>query len=159
KIEDERGTKMADLILAYTRRIFNWHASRVDDFNSPIVKGMARYDAKANQGTRTLSDDELRRLWFATEAPEPFHALARFLLLTGARRSEARKLPWSEIKETEWQLPAARNKTKHDLTRPLSKAALDVLASVPKVAGSSFVFSKGNSPMSLSKPFNRLCEA
>lgn len=81
-IEDENGTKMSDLVLAYVRKIFNWHAGRVDDFDSPIVQGMGRYDAKANQGTRVLSDDELRAIWRATEpdkkAPQPFHALIRF---------------------------------------------------------------------------------
>ena len=66
-IEDRNGTKMADLTLAYVRKVFNWHAGRVDDFNSPIVRGMSRYDAKANQGTRVLSDDELRKLRAATE--------------------------------------------------------------------------------------------
>jgi Arm DNA-binding domain/Phage integrase central domain len=66
EIEDENGTKMSDLVLAYVRRIFTWHAGRVDDFNSPIVAGMGRYDAKANQGTRVLSDEELRAVWKAT---------------------------------------------------------------------------------------------
>ena len=51
-IEDRCGAKMADLTLAFVRKIFNWHASRVDDFNSPITPAMGRYDAKANQGTR-----------------------------------------------------------------------------------------------------------
>ena len=67
KIEDANGAKMADLTLAFVRRIFNWHAARVDYFNSPIVRGMSRYDAKANQGTRILSDDEIRKIWAATE--------------------------------------------------------------------------------------------
>jgi len=75
-IEDECGTMMADLTLAYIRKILNWHSARVDNLNSPIARGMNRYDAKANQGTRVLSDDELRRLWQATEpneeAPQPF---------------------------------------------------------------------------------------
>jgi integrase len=115
-IEDENGAKMADLTLAYVRKIFNWHAGRVDDFNCPIVRSMNRYDAKANQGTRTLNDDELRAIWNATEPnekePQPFHALIRFLLLTGARRAEANEMPWSEVDGENWLLPAARNKVK-----------------------------------------------
>ena len=66
-----------------------------------------------------LSDDELRAIWKATEDRQPFHALVRFLLLTGARRNEARCLPWDEISGTDWKLPASRNKVKVDLTRPL----------------------------------------
>ena len=115
---------MADLTLAFVRKIFNWHASRVDDFNSPITPAMGRYDAKVNQGTRVLTDDELRAIWQATEGRQPFHALVRFLLLTGARRNEARYLSRGEVDGAVWTLPAARNKTKVELVRPLSKAVL-----------------------------------
>jgi integrase len=160
-IEDENGTKMSDLVLAYVRKIFNWHAGRVDDFNSPIVQGMGRYDAKANQGTRVLSDDELCAIWKATEpdemAPQPFHALIRFLLLTGARRAEASEMPWSEIDGSNWTLPPERNKTKVEHLRPLSKAAQAALESTPVIHGGTLVFSHdGTAPMSLTKPTERL---
>jgi len=160
KIEDENGAKMADLTLAYIRKIFNWHASRVDDFNSPITRSMSRYDARANQGTRVLSDDELRAIWNATEpnekVPQLFYALVRFLLLTGARRTEAREMPWSEVKDSVWILPAERNKTKVELVRPLSKAAQSVLESVPRIDGTRLVFCSGAARMSLTKPTERL---
>jgi integrase len=41
----------------------------------------------------------------------------------------------------DWVLPAARNKTKVDLVRPLSKAAMGILQRVPRIDGSAFVFS------------------
>ena len=152
-IEDANGPKMADLVLAFLRQIFAWHSSRVDDFNSPVVRGMSRYNAKANQGTRVLTDDEIRKLWAATEASGPFNAVIRFLLLTGCRRDEARELPWKEIDGSAWHLPAVRNKVKQDLTRPLSKAAMAVLASVAEIDGGKFVFSNdGNRPLSLTAP-------
>jgi hypothetical protein len=46
-------------------------------------------------------------------------------------------MPWSEIDGGDWLLPASRNKTKVDLLRPLSAAAL---ATLPEKAG-EFVFS------------------
>jgi integrase len=157
KIEDANGVKMADLVLAYIRKIFAWHSSRVDDFNSPIVRGMNRYDAKARQGTRVLTDDEIRKLWAATETAEPFHALIRFLLLTGARRDEAREMPWTEIDGTDWHLPALRNKVKADLTRPLSKSAQGALNGLPVIDGGKYVFSNdGARPLSLTAPTARL---
>jgi len=162
KIEDECGAKMADLTLAYVRKIFNWHASRVDDFNSPLARNMSRYDAKAHQGTRVLNDDEIRRLWDATGPSEesPFHALIRFLLLTGARRREVTELPWNEIDGTNWLLPAARHKNKTDLTRPLSKTTMTVLRGVPTIAGGRLVFSlDGVHPLSLTEPTAALKEA
>ena len=159
KIEDENGTKMSDLTLAYLRRVFNWHVSRTDDFVSPVSRNMNRYNARANAGTRVLTDHELRVLWAVTEpdenAPQPFHALFRFLLLTAARRAEANEITWAEIDGAVWTLPADRNKTKVDLVRPLSKAAQAVLESLPRIDGARFVFSSGPG-LHLTKPTERL---
>jgi integrase len=54
---------------------------------------------------------------------------------------EAAAMSWREISGTEWTLPAARNKTKEKLIRPLSAAAQQELFKVPKLAGTDFVFS------------------
>jgi hypothetical protein len=40
------GSTMADRTLAIIRKILNWHATRSDDFRSPIVRGMARVKPK-----------------------------------------------------------------------------------------------------------------
>jgi integrase len=53
--------------------------------------------------------------------------MAKFILLTAARRSEVSGMTWAEIDKGDWTLPAARNKTKVDLVRPLSSTALSVL--------------------------------
>jgi PHD/YefM family antitoxin component YafN of YafNO toxin-antitoxin module len=50
-IEDESGPVMADRTLATVRRIMNWHASRSDEFRSPIVRGMARTKGKERNGS------------------------------------------------------------------------------------------------------------
>jgi integrase len=159
-IQHRCGDRMADLTLAYLRKVLNWHAGRVDDFSSPIVKGMGRYNGIEQARSRVLDDAELRAIWAASQEPKPFHALVRFLLLTAARRNEARELPWNEIDGTDWTLPAARNKTKVELLRPLSKAAQAVLATQPR--GGEFVFTStmGQRPLSLSKPkvaFDKAC--
>jgi integrase len=67
-------------------------------------------------------------VWKGAEVNGVFGAYVRFILLTSARRSEAAGITWGEIKDGVWTLPAARNKTKVDLVRPLSEAALNVLA-------------------------------
>jgi integrase len=155
KVQGRSGDRMADITLAYLRKALNWHAGRVDDFNSPIVKGMGRYNGKEQARLRTLSDDEIRKLWAATtpDRKNPFHALVRFLLLTGCRRNEARGLAWGEIDGTDWKLPASRNKTKVDFTRPLSKATQALLADQPHIDGGPFVFTTtGHHPLSASKP-------
>jgi integrase len=144
------GARMADLALAYIRRIMNWHATRSDDFRSPIVRGMARVKAKERARERTLTDDELRAVWKAADGTQgPFGLYVQFLLLTAARRSEAAEMVRGELIGTDWTLPADRNKTKVDLVRPLSAAALAVLAKAPKLAGCEFVFSTdGKNPIS-----------
>jgi integrase len=128
KIEDERGPVMADKVLAFLSKLFSWHASRSDEFRSPLVRGMARTKSKERARERTLTDDELRMVWKRAEVNGIFGAFIRFTLLTAARRSEAAHMTWGEIDGAVWTLPAARNKTKVDLVRPLSEAALVVLA-------------------------------
>jgi integrase len=143
-IEDESGPVMADRVLATVRKVMNWHASRSDEFRSPIVRGMARTSGKDRARARVLSDDELRALWTAAFGSSgPFGAFVQFLLLTAARRGEAAGLVWNEIEGADWILPAGRNKVKVDLVRPLSREAQDVLAKLPRIGKKGFVFTTG----------------
>jgi hypothetical protein len=68
KIEDENGPAQATIVLAIVRRIFAWHAARSDDFNSPIVRGMARTTASDHRRARMLDDEEIRRVWQTASA-------------------------------------------------------------------------------------------
>jgi hypothetical protein len=68
EIADDRGPVMADRCLAYTRKAFNWWATRDDTFNTPIVKGMAHTKPKERARRRTLDDQEIRDLWAGLEA-------------------------------------------------------------------------------------------
>jgi integrase len=140
-IQDARGPAAADTTLAILRRVMNWHATRSDDFRSPLVRGMSRHRSKENARAKILNDDELRAVWMAAgEMDGPFGAFVKFLLLTSARRNEAARMVHDEVVGTDWTLPAARNKTKHDLCRPLGKAAQSVLAALPRFAKSPYVF-------------------
>jgi len=139
QIADERGAVMADRTLAYIRKVLNWHATRSDTYQCPIVKGMARNSGQARE--RILTDDELRTVWRAAGAAGTFGSLVKFILLTTARRDEAAKMRWHEIEGCDWTLPAGRNKTKLDLIRPLPKAAQDLLAAVPRFKGCPYAFS------------------
>jgi integrase len=162
KIEDRSGATMADRTLAVVRKIMNWHASRSDDFRTPIVKGMARTKPSELARERVLTDDELRKIWAVNNGV--FSRFIRFLLLTGARRNEASEMTWAEIDEGDWTLPAARNKTKVDLVRPLSKAAQAIVEEElpgPQIAGakskSDWVFTTdGLSPISGFSKFKAL---
>jgi len=130
RIEEGSGAAMATQTLALIRKVMNWHATRSDDFHSPIVRGMARTERSEQARERILSDDELRKVWGANNGI--FSAYVRFLLLTAARRNEAAQMTWAELQGSDWTLPAARNKTGVDLVRPLSKAAQAILKTLPK---------------------------
>jgi integrase len=141
RIEDENGPVMADRVLATVRKVMNWHASRSDEFRSPIVHGMARTSSKERARARILADDEIRAIWRAAEtARGPFPAFVQFLLLTGARRSEAAAMARSELAGGDWTLPAARNKVKVDLIRPLSPMALAVIEKLPRIGEGDLIF-------------------
>jgi len=144
-IELESGPVAADRALALIRRIMNWYATRADNFAPPVVKGMARTKTKERARSRILTDNEIRAIWNSKEIGA-FPALVRFLLLTGARRAEAANMRWEEIDGDSWTLPGSRNKTRLDLTRPLSATALAVIEE--QRSDCPFVFSKGRKAIS-----------
>jgi integrase len=141
KVEVNAGLRMADVTLGVLRRIFHWQELRDDEFRSPVIRGMARQRPAEHRRTRILTDDEIRAVWKATEDKTVFSTLVRFLLLTSARRSEASAMKWGEIDaDGVWTLPASRSKTKTEIIRPLSKAAQEVLAGLPRFEGCDFAF-------------------
>jgi hypothetical protein len=52
-VADAGGPVMADRVLAYVRKAFNWRATRDDDFLPPIVPGMARTKGKETESCQT----------------------------------------------------------------------------------------------------------
>jgi integrase len=64
----------------------------------------------------------------------PWPNIYRLGLLTGARYSEIVGLTWDEIdlEGAVWTLPESRSKVKIECKRPLSKAAVELLRSIPK---------------------------
>jgi integrase len=152
KIEDRNGATMAHSTLAIIRKILRWYSVRDEDFVVPIVPGMARIKPDDHARARILNDAELLAIWkTAEERADPFAAMIQFMLLTTARRSEAAAMTWDEIVDDDigqcWLLPAARNKVKVDLLRPLSAAALAVLNARPKIAGVPYIFTYGRKPL------------
>jgi integrase len=147
------GATMAHVTLAVIRKIMRWHATCDEDYVVPIVPGMGRIKPDEHARSRILTDDELRRVWRTAESRpnDPFAAMIRFMLLTACRRSEAAALTWDEIVTDDigpcWLLPAARNKVKVDLIRPLSEAAQELLAAQPRIDECPYVVTYGRRPL------------
>jgi integrase len=150
EIEDANGPVMADRTLAYVRKAFNWYATRDDQFNVPVVRGMARIKPKERARTRVLSDDEIRAIWPELAKAGTFGALVKTLLLTAQRRDEVAHMSRQEIgNDGIWTIPAERYKAKRPNFVPLSKAALAVIAAQPKHDDCDYVFpSRAKSPYS-----------
>jgi integrase len=149
RIADERGPVRSDRALSALSRLLTWHARR-SDFVSPLTRGMRRTSIAERARSRTLSDDELRRVWVAAEQDKgPFGPFVRFLLLTCARRSEAGGLRLSELSEdgTAWTIPGARYKNGRDVVIPLSKAAQAIVAARPVLAGDYVFGTNGSHPL------------
>jgi integrase len=94
-----------------------------------------------------LGTDELRAFWACCCHPEgtgisPWHGGAlKILLLLGQRREEIAQLRFEEIEGDDLVLPPSRTKNRRQHVLPLPKAAMAILESVPRLAGSEFVFS------------------
>jgi integrase len=151
-IEEKRGPVAADRTLAYVRKALNWYATRDGEFNSPIVRGMARTNPKERERERVLGDEEIRDLWAALDQMTgygPFRRLVRGLLLSGQRRDEVARMRWDEIDGDVWTIPAARYKTKRDHVVPLIPGMLAEIGPKPQKGG-PFVFSTsgGDKPFS-----------
>jgi integrase len=138
---EQRGETVPDEVLRILNVIFRWHAVRDDDFNNPLVPGMRRTKAKERERTRVLTDAEIQAIWLAAERlSSTFAYLVQLLLLTAARRNEVAHATWSEFSGGIWTLPQERSKTKTEVVRPLSHAALQLLADIPEISGCPHVF-------------------
>ena len=80
-------------------------------------------------GDRTLTNVEMKRLWFAESAHLP---LFKYLLLTGQRIGEAQLANWSDIRDGRWYIPAENSKNKKSHWIPITDAIEDVLENLPR---------------------------
>jgi integrase len=150
RVVDGGAPIAANRVLAAVRKFFNWCVARDIIAASPCAGVKPPTAERARD--RVLSDDELRLVWqAANKFGGTFGSLVKMLALTGQRRDEVARMRWDELDfETRlWTLPPARTKNNQPHEVPLSKAALAVLQSVPRVADSPFVLTNaGPSPAS-----------
>ena len=151
----DRGSPVAaNRILAALRRMCNWAVERGIIAASPCDKVKPPTAEKSRD--RVLSDDELRRLWAATDAIGwPSGPLVRLLLLTGQRRDEVGRMRWREVDldAALWTIPKERAKNGQAHAVPLSAPALAILRALPRIDGgkgsTDYVFTtSGKTPVS-----------
>jgi integrase len=155
EIAKGHGPVMADRVLAYVRKAFNWQMIGDDNFKSPIVRGMARTKPKQRARKRVLTDEEIREVWAALETadvPTCYPSFVKLLLVTVTRRNEASMMNSSELDGGLWVIPGTRYKTKLDHVILLTEGARALIGSKPEgfEGNSWFVFSTTNGKRSFS---------
>jgi integrase len=130
----------ANRTLTVIKTMFGWAIQRDIVSTSPCVG--VKPPTLEQTRDRVLSDDELRGIWLAAERlGGPYASLVKLLALTGQRRDEVARMSWSEVNLDAWlwTLPRERSKNgkPHDI--PLSKPAVAVLKSLPRIGDSPFV--------------------
>jgi integrase len=132
-----RGTHCAaHQLLAHMRRVFNFAIERDMLEHSPCdrVKGRTLIGERVVR-KRVLTDDELRKLWGASERiGGAYGPLWQLLLVTGQRRSDVAEARWDEFDLVNklWTIPEERFKSEVQQIVPLSQLALDIIAKLPR---------------------------
>jgi integrase len=130
---------MANRSQDYLSWFFGWAVGRLMIDRNPLA-GLKR-PVKEQSRDRVLDDKELASVWRASETLGwQFRGALRLAILTGLRREEVSALRWSEIVDGEIRLAAERCKNARAHILPLSKAAQAVIADLPRIVGSDFVF-------------------
>lgn len=135
---------LANRLLAYLRRFFNWCYEK--DLIAVVPTDRIRPPAKNQSRKRVLSKAEVAEVWAALDdVPGLFGTIFRTLLLTGQRKEEVGGMGWKELEDLEgeaptWSIPGERTKNHLDHFVPLHAAVASFLRSVPRVKGSGLVF-------------------
>lgn len=141
----------ADATLAQIGALFNWHASRDDDFHSPIKTGGRKEMRRAKplkerERDRVLSDQELRVMWPILGDMGIYGASVKCMLLTTQRVHKVGAMRRSKIidgvldPKTNQIIDGVWDPTRKDdppnkpvSLVPLSRMAREVIAGVPIV--------------------------
>ena len=141
KVEDEHGARAADYVLNVVRSIANWFATRHDDYNPPIVRGMRRQLPSEQARERILSDDEIRVIWKAAENGGTFGDIVRLCLLTAQRRTKVVSMRLSDIDDWgEWTIPREPREKDTAGFLILPEPALRIISERPVIADNPYVF-------------------
>ena len=149
----ERGSPVAaSRFRAWCSKFFAYAVAAQLRPDNPVRGIEDPISQKSIQRDRKLVDRELVLVWRAAEAlGYPFGPAVQLLILTGQRRAEVLEATWDEFdqKARTWTIPRERAKNDREHHVPLSRAAIAIVESLPRIAGSPFLFSTtGTTPVS-----------
>ncbi len=140
-VEDGHGTRQADCVLGVLRAVMHWHAARVDDYNVPIIRGMARGDRHSAKRARILNDDEIRTVWAVASGNGLFGAFIKLALLTGQRRAKIASMRWEDVSvDGTWDIPSEEREKGNAGALVLPEVAVGVIRTQTRIVGNPFIF-------------------
>lgn len=120
---------------AHCRRLYNWAIARGLIEHSPCDRVRPKdIIGEKTPRYRTLSDDELRRLWAAcNKLGYPIGPLVQLLMVTGQRKGEVANARREEFNLTThlWQIPSSRMKAGAPHMVSLSPLAISIIEQLP----------------------------
>jgi integrase len=158
----DRSPSVARHALAFGRKLLRWAIGRAayGIEHSPF-EGLSATEVVGPvvRRDRVLTNVELRLFWRATgDADQSACALARLLLLTGARLRQVAGMVRSELDaDGIWTIPSRRSKNKQAIMLPLSPLALDLIAGLPEPKDGDYLLTTtdGQAPLG---DFNKMIE-
>ena len=111
--------------------------------------------AKQNGRVRTLTDDEIKRVWNA-DVPR-IGPLVKLALLTAQRRDKLLTMRWSDIHaDGVWTIHTQDGEKANAGSLQLPKAAIDIVQGMPRFVGNEFVFAgRGARPWDVNSKLKR----
>lgn len=111
--------------LIYARIFFKWAQGRDYVEHNPCATATA---PRAVSRSRVLNDDELRRVWIASDKCGTFGVIVKLLILTGQRRGETAALQSSWISSDTITLPKEITKNGRQHLFPIGAISASLLA-------------------------------
>ncbi|HEY5081999.1 MAG TPA: site-specific integrase [Bauldia sp.] len=119
------------------RTFFNWCVPRY--LPSSPCQGLKLQPTASR--ARVLTDEELKRVWIASEEMGyPFGTIAQLLILTGQRKSEIGGLEWKYLGEDRITLPPTVTKNGREHTFPVAPLAAARLEALSRTTNHSHLF-------------------
>jgi integrase len=115
----------ANHVFGVLRTFFNWCERRELVHQSPVRKLLKPH--KENSRDRVLTEDEIRKLWVATEEPTTFNRLLRLALLLGQRRGELAAIKREWVTDGVLTFPKEVMKQNREHFVPLPPLAAEII--------------------------------
>jgi integrase len=161
----DRGSPVtANRLLSWTKTLFSWAVDRgvVDANPATGIKP----PHKERPRDRTLTEDELRRVWGAFDLMGyPFGDLGKLLVMTAQRRGEVAGMRWDrvDLEAAVWRLESTDTKAARAHEVPLAPQVVEILRRLPRFERSPLLFPasrlSSDRPVSgFSKALRRACD-